>query len=58
MSAPHVKPQGLFFYIVNAPGGAFYGFPWPTRADAEEMLRCVLAQAYTLAPAPAWEAAP
>jgi len=42
MSAPHVKPQGLFWYIVNAPGGAFHGFPWPTRADAEEILRCVM----------------
>lgn len=50
MSGPHVKPQGLFWYIVNAPGGAFYAFPWPTRADAEEVLRCVLAQAERAAP--------
>ena len=45
MSGPHVKLQGLFWYIVGAPGGAFWGFPWPTRADAEEVLRAVLAQA-------------
>lgn len=50
MIAPHVKPQGLFFYIVGAPGGAFWGFPWPTRADAEEILRAVLAQAERAAP--------
>jgi hypothetical protein len=50
MTAPHVKPQGLFFYIVGAPGGAFYAFPWPTRADADEMLRAVLAQAESAAP--------
>jgi len=52
MSAPHVKPQGLFWYIVNAPGGAFWGFPWPTRADAEEMLRCVVEHHAKTAPPP------
>jgi len=45
-----VKQIGLFWYIVGAPGGAFYGFPWPTRADAEEILRAVLAQQDKAAP--------
>jgi hypothetical protein len=45
-----VKQIGLFWYLVNAPGGAFHGIPWPTRADAEEVLRCVLAQAERAAP--------
>jgi len=39
-----VKKIGLFWYIVGAPGGAFYGIPWPTQADADEILRAVLAQ--------------
>lgn len=37
-----IKKIGLFWYIVGAPGGAFYGVPWPTKADAEEILRCVM----------------
>jgi hypothetical protein len=37
-----VKQIGLFWYLVNAPGGAFHGIPWPTKADAEEILRCVM----------------
>jgi hypothetical protein len=45
MTAPTVKQIGLFWFIVNAPGGAFYGTPWPTKADAQEILRAVLAQA-------------
>ena len=45
-----VKKIGLFWYLVNAPGGAFHGFPWPTRADAEEILRAVLAQHERAAP--------
>ena len=45
-----VKQIGLFWYIVGAPAGAFHGIPWPTRADAEEILRAVLAQAERAAP--------
>jgi hypothetical protein len=45
-----VKQIGLFWYIVGAPGGAFYGTPWPTKADADEILRAVLAQHERAAP--------
>jgi hypothetical protein len=45
-----IKKIGLFWYIVGAPGGAFYGTPWPTKADADEILRAVLAQQDKTAP--------
>ncbi len=44
------KKIGLFWYLVNAPGGAFHGIPWPTKADADEILRAVLAQHERAAP--------
>lgn len=36
-----IKQIGQFWFIVNA--GAFHGYPWPTRQDAEEALQAVLA---------------
>ncbi len=45
-----VKQIGLFWYLVNAPRNAFHGFPWPTKADADEILRAVLAQQDKAAP--------
>ena len=37
-----IKQIGMFWYLVGAPGGAFHGIPWPTRADAQEILNAVM----------------
>lgn len=36
-----IKQIGMFWYLVDV-GGAFHGIPWPTRADAQEILNAVL----------------
>jgi len=35
-----IRQIGQFWFIINA--GAFHGYPWPTRQDAEEALQAVL----------------
>jgi hypothetical protein len=37
-----IKLIGQFWFITKAPGGAFYGYPWPTRQDAQEALTAVM----------------
>ena len=37
-----IKLIGKFWFITKAPGGAFYGYPWPTRQDAQEALTAVM----------------
>lgn len=37
-----IKQIGQFWFIVGAPDGAFHGYPWPTRQDAQEALAAVL----------------
>jgi hypothetical protein len=37
-----IRHIGQFWFITKAPGGAFYGYPWPTRQDAQEALEAVL----------------
>jgi hypothetical protein len=37
-----IKQIGQFWFITKAPGGAFYGYPWPTRQDAQEALTAVM----------------
>ena len=37
-----IRQIGQFWFLVNAPGGAFHGYPWPTRQDAQEALEAVL----------------
>jgi hypothetical protein len=31
--------RGIWWWIVNAPGGAWHGYPFPSRSDAEESLQ-------------------
>ena len=33
---------GQFWFIINAPSGAFHGYPWTTRQDAQEALTAVM----------------
>ena len=37
-----IKLIGQFWFIINAPSGAFHGYPWPTRKDAQEALTAVM----------------
>ena len=37
-----IRQIGQFWFIVNAPLGAFHGYPWPTRQDAQEALTAVM----------------
>ena len=37
-----IRQIGQFWFIINAPSGAFYGYPWPTRQDAQEALTAVM----------------
>lgn len=37
-----IRQIGLYWFIVNAPAGAFHGYPWPTRQDAQEALTAVM----------------
>jgi hypothetical protein len=37
-----IKLIGQFWLIINAPSGAFHGYPWPTRQDAQEALTAVM----------------
>lgn len=38
-----IKEINGWFYLVNI-GGAFHGFPFPTKRDAEEALRALQEQ--------------
>lgn len=37
-----IKSIGQHWFIVNAPNGAFHGYPWPTYQDAQDALTAVL----------------
>jgi hypothetical protein len=37
-----IKFIGQFWFIINAPSGAFHGYPWPTRQDAQEARTAVM----------------
>ena len=37
-----IRQIGQFWFITNAPDGAFHGYSWPTSRDAEEALQAVL----------------
>jgi hypothetical protein len=33
-----IYEQGIWWWIANAPGGAWHGYPFPSRTDAAEAL--------------------
>jgi hypothetical protein len=38
MTQAQILEGGIWFWIVGAPGGAWHGYPFPSRSDAEAAL--------------------
>ena len=38
MTQARIVEMGIWFWIVGAPGGAWHGYPFPSRSDAAEVL--------------------
>ena len=38
MTQARIVEMGIWFWVVNAPGGAWHSYPFPSRSDAAEAL--------------------
>jgi hypothetical protein len=44
MTQARIVERGIWFWIVGAPGGAWHGYPFPSRSDAAEALEMEMAR--------------